>query len=168
MIIKGNTLKYSENADNINTDVIWPGKYTYIQMTDDEMKQHAMETYDPNFKEKVKHCSVLVVGKNFGCGSSREQAVKSLKVSGIRAIIAKSFARIYYRNAINLGVAAIESSEIVDAVQNGDSIAIDLEKGVATIQKKSYSFAKYPEFVLDLIKNDGLINMIRKSQEVKK
>src|SRR3990167_7381389 len=113
MIITGKVLKYTENADNINTDVIWPGKYTYIQMDDEQTKQHAMETYDPQFREKVKNRSMLVVGKNFGCGSSREQAVYALKVSGIKVIIARSFARIYYRNAINLGLVAIESDEIV-------------------------------------------------------
>ena len=105
-MIRGTALKYED--DDINTDVIWPGKYTYIQMPLDEMPRHAMETFDPDFRRKSSEHSVLVVGKNFGCGSSREQASECLKQSGIQAILAVSFARIFYRNSINLGLPVIE------------------------------------------------------------
>jgi 3-isopropylmalate/(R)-2-methylmalate dehydratase small subunit len=165
-MIEGKALKYDENADDINTDVIWPGKYTYVQMPKEEMKNYAMETYDPEFKEKAKHHSILVVGKNFGCGSSREQAPECLKYSGVKAIIAVSFARIFYRNAINIGLPLIESVYAVDAIENGNTVTIDLEQGILTINnEKTITISKYPEFVMELITDDGLINHIRKKNK---
>ena len=108
----GCTWKY---GDNVNTDGIFPGKYTYTELTPEEMAQYAMENHDPEFVKKVKRGDILVVGSNFGCGSSREQAVICLKAAGIAALIGKSFARIFYRNAINNGLLPIQclSSKII-------------------------------------------------------
>ena len=168
MKISGKVLKYEENADDINTDVIWPGKYTYVQIPKDEMHKYAMETYDPNFNDKAKDHQILVVGNNMGCGSSREQASECLKYSGIKAVIAKSFARIFYRNSINIGLPAIESKISVESIKNDDEIEIDLEKGTILInKKKEIKIPKYPEFVLQLIKDDGLINHIKKENNNK-
>lgn len=173
MTIKGTVLKYTQNEDDINTDVIWPGKYTYIQIMREEMYKYAMETYDPEFKEKVKGNNILVVGKNFGCGSSREQASECLKYSGVKAIIARSFARIFYRNSINIGLPVIESPEAVDALEQGDSLEIDLGKGIITVMGedntgKEITIPKYPPFVMALINDEGLINHIRKKVDAGK
>ena len=108
-------------GDNVNTDVIFPGRYTYQIMTPEEMAKHAMEDLDPGFAAKVKPGDVIVAGKNFGCGSSREQAAACLKAAGVQAVVAKSFARIYFRNAINLGLAVLQSDEAVDAPGDGRS-----------------------------------------------
>ncbi|MBT3465248.1 3-isopropylmalate dehydratase [archaeon] len=166
MKISGKVLKYKSNADDINTDVIWPGKYTYVQIPKEEMHKYAMETYDPDFKNKAKSHQILVVGKNLGCGSSREQASECLKYSGIKAIIARSFARIFYRNSINIGLPVIESNEAVDAIKNEDDVEIDLVNGEIIINNDNkIKISKYPEFVLQLIKDDGLINHIKKENE---
>ena len=109
----GNVWKY---GDNVNTDVIFPGRYTYQIMTPEEMAEHAMEDLDPAFAAGVRPGDVIVAGKNFGCGSSREQAAACLKAAGVQAVVAKSFARIYFRNAINLGLAVLQSDEAVDAL----------------------------------------------------
>ena len=103
---KGKVWKY---GDDVNTDVIFPGKYTYTIMEPQEIAKHALEDLDPEFAQKVKPGDVIVAGKNFGCGSSREQAAACLKYAGVQAVIAKSFARIYFRNAINLGLPVIQS-----------------------------------------------------------
>jgi len=160
-VIRGTALKYE--ADDVNTDVIWSGKYTYVQMPSEEMPRYAMETFDPEFRAKAARHSVLVVGKNFGCGSSREQASDCLKASGIQAIVAKSFARIFYRNSINLGLPVIESPEAVDLLQTGDAAEIDLEAGRLRVGDREVAFARYPEFVLELIRDGGLIPHIRKT-----
>lgn len=160
-MIQGRALKYE--ADDVNTDVIWPGKYTYVQIPPEEMPQYAMETFDPEFPAKAQDHQVLVVGKNFGCGSSREQASECLKHSGIQAIIARSFARIFYRNSINLGLPVIESERAFEAIQSGDEVAVDLEGGAITVGAERIPFAPYPEFVLRLIADGGLIPHIRKS-----
>lgn len=170
MKINGKALKYEGKiTDDINTDVIWPGKYTYVQISKEEMHKYAMENYDPKFSEKAKTNQILVVGKNMGCGSSREQASECLKYSGIKAIIAKSFARIFYRNSINIGLPVIESEDAVNSIKNNDKVVIDLENGKIIVnEKKIIEFTKYPEFVMNLIKDDGLINHIKnKNDKVK-
>ncbi|HLD80845.1 MAG TPA: 3-isopropylmalate dehydratase [archaeon] len=154
-------MKY-ENADDVNTDVIWPGKYTYVQMPASEMKKHAMETFDLSFKDKVVGREILVAGKNFGCGSSREQASECLKYSGVKAVIAKSFARIFYRNSINIGLPVIESIQAVESIKDNDSVKVDLEAGMLWVGGESVRFPKYPGFVLEIVKDNGLINHIRK------
>jgi 3-isopropylmalate dehydratase small subunit len=116
MAIKGRVWKY---GDNVNTDVIFPGKYTYTVSDPAEMAQYAMEDLDPRFAKEVKPGDVVVAGANFGCGSSREQAVTCLKMAGVGAIIGKSFARIYYRNCINNALPALTCAEAVDALKGG-------------------------------------------------
>lgn len=166
-MIQGKVLKYE--ADDVNTDVIWPGKYTYVQMAPADMPQYAMETFDPEFRQKVSDRQLLVVGKNFGCGSSREQASECLKFSGIQAIVARSFARIFYRNSLNIGLPVIECPAAVDAIRDGDQVAIDLAEGTLELRREGESlrfpFARYPEFVLKLIEDGGLIESIRKQVE---
>ena len=154
----GNVWKY---GDNINTDVIFPGKYTYQKMEPEEMAKHALEDLDPEFVNKVKDGDILVAGKNFGMGSSREQAAVAIKYAGIRVIIAKSFARIYFRNAINAGMPAIKSPEAAAALETGDSITIDMEKGEIITPKGTFSFPPYPATVMEILENNGLINYIK-------
>lgn len=160
MTLAGLALKY-DNADHVSTDQIWPGKYTYVQLRPEEMVEHAMEGFDPEFPRKAKRNSILIVGKNFGCGSSREQAAECIKYSGITAIIGRSFARIFYRNAINIGLPVIEAPEVVESVQHDENVAIDLRAGTVNVAGREFVFAPYPEFVLDLIEHGGLINMLK-------
>jgi 3-isopropylmalate/(R)-2-methylmalate dehydratase small subunit len=154
----GNVWKY---GDNINTDVIFPGKYTYRKMEPEEMAKHALEDLDPQFVDKVQEGDILVAGKNFGMGSSREQAAVAIKYAGIRVIIARSFSRIYFRNAINAGMPAIKSPEAVDAIQTGDTVSVDMEKGTITTPGGTFAFPPYPQTVMDILNNNGLINYIK-------
>jgi 3-isopropylmalate/(R)-2-methylmalate dehydratase small subunit len=157
--ISGRVWKY---GDNINTDGIFPGKYTYTIMTPEEMAQHAMENFDPEFVNKVKQGDILVAGSNFGCGSSREQAVVCLKASGISALIGKSFARIYYRNAINNGLLPVQCPEAVDTISEGDEITIDTEGGVIQTPAGSFTFPPLAPFVQEILDSGGLIPYTRK------
>ncbi|MCD6222663.1 MAG: 3-isopropylmalate dehydratase small subunit [Thermoplasmata archaeon] len=158
MIIKGRIIKY---GDDINTDVIYPGRY--LEITEpEEMAKHAMEDLDPDFLNKVKERNIIVAGKNFGCGSSREQAATCLKYAGVDAIIAKSFARIFFRNAINNGLLVIECKN-ADEINDGDEIEIDVENGVIKdlSRGKEYSFKALPPFLMEIIKAGGLIPYVR-------
>jgi 3-isopropylmalate/(R)-2-methylmalate dehydratase small subunit len=146
---KGKVWKY---GDDVNTDVIFPGKYTYSILEPEEMARHALEDLDPDFAQKVKPGDVIVAGRNFGCGSSREQAATCLKYAGVQAAIARSFARIFFRNAINQGLPVLQSEEAVDSVE---------EKGV-------FTFSPFPESVLGILKEGGLIPYTRKKLEEKK
>ncbi len=157
--VKGKVYKY---GDDINTDVIFPGKYTYTVTDPDEMAKHAMEDLDPDFVDTVEDGDVVVGGKNFGCGSSREQAVKCLKFSGVGAVVAKSFSRIYFRNLINNGIPAIVNPEIVDAVEKGDKVEIDLESGKVTTPKGEFGFPAYASEIQAIIDAGGLIPYTRK------
>ena len=157
--IKGKVHKY---GDNVNTDVIFPGRYTYKLMEPEEMAKHAMEDLDPEFPSKVKPGDVIVAGRNFGMGSSREQAVLCLKYAGIAAIIAKSFARIYFRNAINSGLPVIQSPEAADALQEGDEVEIDFEAGKIRSSRGEFSFPPFTGKVLEILEAGGLIPYIKK------
>lgn len=171
MKLGGRVLSYAESND-VNTDVIWPGKYTYVQIPFEDMPKHAMETFDPAFASKLAGREVLVVGSNFGCGSSREQASECLLASGVRLIVAQSFARIFYRNSINLGLAVVECPDAVEAIAAlgegaGDaSLSADLERGELALESggetRVFPIAPYPSFVLELIRDGGLIEHIRK------
>jgi 3-isopropylmalate/(R)-2-methylmalate dehydratase small subunit len=127
MTITGRVWKY---GDGINTDVIFPGKYTYSLKEPGEIAAHALEDLDPSFAANAQPGDVIVAGRNWGNGSSREQAVTALKYKGIAAVVAKSFARIYFRNGINQGLLLITCPEAVDAAQNGDTLEIDLDRNV--------------------------------------
>ena len=154
----GKVWKY---GDNINTDVIFPGKYTYQKMEPEEMATHALEDLDPDFASRVKPGDILVAGKNFGMGSSREQAAVAVKAAGISLIIAKSFARIYFRNAINAGMPAIKSPEAVEAIENGEEITVDMERGEIQTGRGNFPFPRYPETVMNILEKGGLIPHIR-------
>ena len=159
MKIKGRVLKY---GDYINTDVIFPGRYTYVQMSNEEMAKHAMEDLDKDFVNKVKPGDIIVAGKNFGMGSSREQAALCLKYAGISCIIARSFSRIFFRNAINAGLPAISSVEAVEIIREGDIIEVDLDEGVIIKDGDRVSIPSYPESVLEILKDGGILEHTRK------
>jgi 3-isopropylmalate/(R)-2-methylmalate dehydratase small subunit len=158
-MIKGRAWKY---GDDINTDVIFPGRY--LAMTDpEEMAEHAMEDLDPDFVNQVQEGDIVVAGSYFGCGSSREQAVTCLKYAGISAIVAKSFARIFYRNAVNLGMPVVQCHE-TDEIEKGQELEIDLEGGELRIADtgETLQFKPLPEFILGIIEDGGLIPNLRK------
>jgi len=154
----GKAWKY---GDDINTDVIFPGKYTYQKMEPEEMAEHALEDLDPEFISQVKEGDILVAGKNFGMGSSREQAATAVKYAGIKVIIAKSFARIYFRNAINAGMPAIKSPEAAAAIENGEEVTVDMAKGEIITKRGTFTFPPYPETVMKILEKDGLIHFIK-------
>jgi 3-isopropylmalate/(R)-2-methylmalate dehydratase small subunit len=156
---KGRVWKY---GDNVNTDIIFPGKYTYALMPPEEMARHALEDLDPGFAQNAKPGDVIVAGKNFGCGSSREQAAACLKYAGVQAVVAKSFARIYFRNAINLGLPVLQSEEAVDNIAAGEEIEIDFGQGKIIAAKGTYSFPPFPEKVLGILEAGGLIEYTKK------
>lgn len=154
----GKVWKY---GDNVNTDVIFPGKYTYQKMEPKEMAVHALEDLDPDFAANVREGDILVAGKNFGMGSSREQAATAIKYAGIRVIIARSFARIYFRNAINAGMPAIKSPEAVEAIENGEEVTVDMEKGEIITNRGTFTFPPYPPTVMEILEGGGLIKFIK-------
>lgn len=153
--------------DDINTDLIFPGKYTYEPLEPEEQAKYAMEDYNPEFIKKVKKHDIIVTGKNFGCGSSREQAVTCLKHAGIDAIVAKSFARLFYRNSINSALAVIECPEVVDAVFEQEAghvsklsnleMKIDLSEGKIFLDSQEYSFSPWDEQAMLIFKTGGLV-----------
>jgi 3-isopropylmalate/(R)-2-methylmalate dehydratase small subunit len=163
---KGCAWKY---GDDVNTDVIFPGKYTYAVMEPEEMARHALEDLDPDFASRVQQGDVIVAGKNFGCGSSREQAATCLKYAGVQAIIAKSFARIFYRNAINQGLLVIQSVEAAESIQQGEEVSINFEKGEIVVEdKKIFSFPSLSDSVLGILEAGGLIPYTKKKLSEKR
>lgn len=150
----GRVWKY---GDNVNTDVIFPGRFTYTLMTPAEMAGHAMEDLDPEFARSVKPGDVIVAGKNFGCGSSREQAAACLRAAGVKAVVAKSFARIYFRNAINLGLAVLQCEEASEALVSGDPVEIDFAAGTIQSGARVFKFFPLPESVIGIVQAGGLI-----------
>ena len=159
-ILKGKVWKF---GDEINTDLIIPGKFLHI-FEPEGLAKHALEGVDKNFSSKVEIGDIIVAGNNFGCGSSREQAAICLKYSGICAIIAKSFARIFYRNAINLGLPIIVTKEI-DKIKNNDKIEINMQKGIIKNHntQEEIKFETIPKFLIEILNDGGLIeNLIKK------
>ncbi len=150
----GNVIKL---GDHIDTDIIIPTQYMTLE-TVEQMSEYAFSPLRPEIPGLVKQGDVLVCGRNFGCGSSREQAPEIINTLGIYCVIAKSFARIFYRNAINNGLLVIENSEIYDKIKEGDSIAVDLENNALTTENETISFGKIPEMLIDMIKSGGLVN----------
>ncbi|MCH7618472.1 MAG: 3-isopropylmalate dehydratase [Candidatus Marinimicrobia bacterium] len=159
MSIKGRVWKY---GDDINTDVIFPGKYTYTVSDPNEMAQYAMEDLDSEFAKNVKENDIIVGGKNFGCGSGREQAVVCIKMSGIGVIIAKSFSRLYFRNCVNNGLYVIVSAEAVDAIENGEEIEVDMDNGTIVCGAGTISFPPLPPEVRGIFEDGGLIPHTKK------
>ena len=162
--INGRVWKY---GDDVNTDVIFPGKYTYTVSEPKEMPQYALEDLDPKFAGEVKPGDVIVGGRNWGCGSSREQAVVCLSEAKLGAIIAKSFARIYYRNCLNNALPAIVCPEAVEAIKDGESIQIDLEGGKIICEAGEFSFPPLPEAVMEIFNAGGLIPYTKQRLEQK-
>jgi 3-isopropylmalate/(R)-2-methylmalate dehydratase small subunit len=151
---KGRVWKY---GDDVNTDVIFPGKYTYSILDPEEMAEHALEDLDPVFAREVKRGDIVVAGNNFGCGSSREQAATCLKSAGVQAVIAKSFARIFFRNAINQGLPVIQCSEAVDNIEDREEIVIDFSRGRIETANGVFAFPPLPDSILRILEAGGLI-----------
>lgn len=154
----GNVIKY---GDNVDTDVIIPARY--LNTSDHkELASHCMEDLDKTFVSRVQSGDIITAGQNFGCGSSREHAPIAIKASGISLVIAKSFARIFYRNSINIGLAIVECPEAVDGISEGDKVEADLDNGIIRNLTTGQEFktAPFPEFVQKIIENGGLINSI--------
>lgn len=154
-------MKIWKYGDDINTDMLFPGKYTYSCSTADEIKPHLLEDLDPEFAENVSESDMIFAGKNFGCGSSREQPVLGLRAAGIKAIVAKSFARIFYRAAINQGLLLIECGGAVDAFKDGAEVALDTEEGHINVGNKKFSFPKLPKEILAIRASGGLLPYTR-------
>ncbi len=157
MILKGTAIKY---GDNVDTDVIIPARY--LNTSDPkELAAHCMEDIDKDFAKKIKPGDIIVADNNFGCGSSREHAPIAIKYSGISCVVAKSFARIFYRNAINTGLPIIETDAVIE---NGDELEIDLSAGKITNLTKGVTdtFPPFPEFLQGIIDAGGLLNAMRK------
>jgi len=147
-------------GDDIDTDVIYPARYlTVLDWT--EQAQHVFEALGPQMQSKVREASVVAAGWNLGCGSSREHAVTGLLGAGVRLVVAKSFARIFFRNAINNGLAVIESPALVDALAEGDELAVDLTAGEATCRSGTLQFAPLPPFLLGILRQGGLWASVR-------
>lgn len=154
-------MKIWRYGDDVNTDMLFPGKYTYTCSTPEEIKPHLLEDLDPNFASQVEEGDIIIAGKNFGCGSSREQPVVGLKSVGIKAVIAESFARIFYRAAINQGLLLIESPEAVHAYKTGDKVEVDIENSKIIVGGKEFSFPPLPKEILAIREADGLLNYTR-------
>ena len=163
MNAKGFVHKY---GDNVDTDVIIPARYLNIA-DKKELATHCMEDIDKNFVKVVKSGDVMVGGFNFGCGSSREHAPMVIKESGISCVIAKTFARIFYRNAINIGLAILECPEASEKIQAGDEVAVDFDTGVITniTKGETYQANPFPAFIKEIIQAGGLMADIKKRQE---
>ena len=160
MKFTGNAIKY---GDNVDTDVIIPARYLNT-IDKKELASHCMEDIDKDFVKKVRLGDVMVAGNNFGCGSSREHAPIAIKESGISLVIAKSFARIFYRNSINIGLPILECSEAVEGIKEGDVIEADLDNGVIYNKTtgESYKTQPFPEFIQKIITAGGLVESIRR------
>lgn len=160
MKAQGKVHKY---GDNVDTDVIIPARY--LNTADHkELASHCMEDIDKDFTAKVSDGDIMVGGANFGCGSSREHAPISIKNSGISCVIAKTFARIFFRNSINIGLAILECPEASNRIENGDSVSVDFDTGIITniTKNETYQAEPFPDFVKEIINADGLMNSIRK------
>ncbi len=161
--IKAPAIKF---GNNIDTDVILPGQYMTI-VDPNELAKHALAGLDAEFPQKATKGVILVGGKNFGCGSSREQAPLALKYSGVKCVIAESFARIFFRNAINIGLPVIECKGISSAVQTGDELAVDFEEGkIENVSNgKKFQVEKLPPFILEILVDGGLIENLRRKMK---
>lgn len=163
MIVKGRVHRYGSNVD---TDVIIPARYLNTS-SEAELAAHCMEDIDPDFIKTVRAGDIIVAEDNFGCGSSREHAPIALKASGISLVIANTFARIFYRNAINIGLAILECPEASEKIEAGDEVSIDFDTGLITNATKgeTYQANPFPDFIKEIIQAGGLMADIKKRQE---
>lgn len=160
-MIEGKAIKY---GDNIDTDVIIPARHLST-IDAAELASHCMEDLDADFNKKLAWANIIAAGKNFGCGSSREHAPIAIKASGIDCVIAESFARIFFRNSINIGLPIIECPEAARDIESGDEISIDVKTGtiVNKTKNKTYTAPAFPEFMEKIMEADGLIKYIKQS-----
>jgi len=160
MKFNGTVWKYS---DNVDTDVIIPARYLNVSSTE-ELARHCMEDIDPAFVSSVQAGDIIVAGENFCCGSSREHAPLAIKGAGISCIIAKSFARIFYRNAINIGLPILECAEAVESAQKGDTLTVDPTAGTITNARtnETYPITPFPTFIMSIIEAGGLVPYTRR------
>jgi 3-isopropylmalate/(R)-2-methylmalate dehydratase small subunit len=156
--IGGKVIKF---GDSVNTDVIIPGRYL-VSIDPQELAKHAFEPLGPEVQKRLWSSQVLVGGTNFGCGSAREQAASCLSGAGIKAVVAKSFARVFFRNCINTGLPVVECPEAVEAASDGGELWMDLERGIVDIQGKNFRFASYPESLKQILEAGGLIPYLAK------
>lgn len=154
-------MKIYKYKDNVDTDVIIPARYLN-SFDAKELASHAMVDIDPTFASTVEKGDIIVAGQNFGCGSSREHAPLCLKTAGVKCVIAKSFARIFYRNSINIGFPIMECEEAADKIEKGDEVEVDFSTGVITNKTKNetYQSQPFPEFLKKMIDADGLVNYV--------
>lgn len=159
MKFNGKAIKY---GDNVDTDVIIPARYLNT-IDKKELASHCMEDIDRDFTKKVNQGDIMVAGFNFGCGSSREHAPIAIKESGISLVIAKSFARIFYRNSINIGLAILECEEAAEAIEEGNEVEVDLDRGIIFDKTagKTYETKPFPEFIQNIITAGGLVEAIK-------
>jgi len=159
MTYRGRAWKY---GDDINTDVIIPARYLNTTRAE-ELAAHCLEDLDPGFVKKMRPGDIIVAGSNFGCGSSREHAPLAIKAAGVSCVIAQTFARIFYRNAINIGLPILESAEAAARIGDGDELEVDLEKGEIRnlSRQETYLARPFPEFMREIISAGGLINYVR-------
>lgn len=162
MQLNGTVIKY---GDNVDTDVIIPARYLNT-IDKKELASHCMEDLDTTFTSRVKPGDIMVGGENFGCGSSREHAPIAIKAAGVSCVIAETFARIFYRNSINIGLPIIECPEAAQNIEAGDEVEVDFDSGIITNKTKGTSFKgqAFPEFMQKIIKAEGLINYINSQQ----
>ncbi len=151
--------------DNIDTDMLFPGKYIYACSTAEEIRPHLLEDLDSSFSKNVNEGDIIFAGKNFGCGSSREHPVVGLKAVGVAAVVAESFARIFYRASINQGLLLIECPEAVKTYSPGDKVVLDIGKGTIVVGKTSFMFPKLPKEILAIRDAGGLLPYTRKKLE---
>ncbi len=163
MHITGRAWKY---GDNINTDVLFPGKYTYTVTERAEIARHALEDLDPVFAANVQPGDVIVGGRNFGCGSSREQAATCLVYNGVGAVIAASFSRIFYRNALNNGLLAIGCPAAVEAIQPGETVTVDTERHVIRCVAGEFAFPPLSASVMGIVEAGGLVAYVKRKLAV--
>ena len=156
--IQGRAWKY---GDNIDTDVLFPGKYTYTVKGREEIASHALEDLDPTFAPNVRRGDLVIGGRNFGCGSSREQAATCLVYNGVGAVIAESFARIFYRNAINNGLLAIVCPEAARAIQGQELVSVDLKRQVIECAGGRFDFPALSATVQEILESGGLVEQVR-------
>ena len=149
-------------GNDVDTDVIIPARYLNTSAPE-ELAAHCMEDIDPMFAGRVRHGDIIVAGRNFGCGSSREHAPLAIKASGISCVVAESFARIFYRNAINIGLAIVECPEAAEEISEGDIVEADMDKGIIRnlTTGKEYRTQPFPEFIQKIIENGGLMQSVK-------
>ena len=152
-------------GDDVNTDQLFPGKYTYTCATAQEILPHLLEDLDPEFAKNVRPGDVILGGRNFGCGSSREQPAVGLRAAGVEAVVAKSFARIFYRASINQGLLLVECPDAVDAYAGGDAVSLDVKAGAVTVGGKTFTFPTLPDEILAIREAGGLLPYVRAKLE---